>query len=68
MRLRGRIDALLGGLRGALDAGPGDERLLVVAYYAPVPGLNGLSQEALDLGLRGAADASTRPPTGTTGA
>ena len=48
------LNGLLGRLRTALDARPGDEPLYVVAYYNPASGLGGAQEQMFDDGLRGA--------------
>ena len=47
------LNALLAGLRTALDADPGAEPLLVVAYYNPASGLANATERMFDAGLRG---------------
>ena len=48
------LNALLKRLRTALDADPGPEQFLVVAYYNPASGLGNPTEHMFDVGLRGA--------------
>lgn len=47
------LNDLLGGLRAALDADPGDERLTLVGYYNPASGLGNTLERDFDLGFLG---------------
>ena len=48
------LHAVLARLRQALDADPGGEKFLAVAYYNPASGLANDTERVLDVGLRGA--------------
>jgi hypothetical protein len=48
------LAALLGGVGGALEADPGSEQFLLVAYYNPASGLGDARERFFDVGLLGA--------------
>jgi hypothetical protein len=47
------LSSVLSGLRDALDADPGAERFVVVAYYNPASGRGDADERSFDRGLRG---------------